>query len=120
MGDKAPHTIFTDQDQAMANAISVVFPETRHRLCIWHISQNAPSHLGNLNSDKEFQRLFYKVLHTCESEKEFDEAWSKLCDTFEEVKGHKWLEKLYNIRQKWCKGLNKDVFFWWDIIISEE
>ncbi|KAL3719104.1 hypothetical protein ACJRO7_004107, partial [Eucalyptus globulus] len=33
MGNKAPKTIFTDQDHAMANAIKTVFPNTNHRLC---------------------------------------------------------------------------------------
>jgi zinc finger SWIM domain-containing protein 3 len=35
-----PHCIFTDGDKAMANAISVTLPETKHFLCIWHLSQN--------------------------------------------------------------------------------
>lgn len=34
MGNKAPKTIFTDQDHAMANAIKTVFPNTNHRLCM--------------------------------------------------------------------------------------
>lgn len=34
MFGKSPKTIFTDQDAAMAKAISVVMPDTYHRLCI--------------------------------------------------------------------------------------
>ncbi|VVA36983.1 PREDICTED: FAR1-RELATED SEQUENCE, partial [Prunus dulcis] len=33
-----PKTIITDQDAAMAIAISIAFPTTFHRLCIWHIT----------------------------------------------------------------------------------
>lgn len=33
----APPVFVTDQDPAMKRAIADVFPETRHRLCMWHI-----------------------------------------------------------------------------------
>ncbi|KAK4426539.1 protein FAR1-RELATED SEQUENCE 8 [Sesamum alatum] len=58
MGSKAPSSIFTDQDQAMANAIAGVFPNARHHLCLWHISKNAPSHLNSFNSSREFHSFF--------------------------------------------------------------
>ena len=41
MRSKQPISISTDQDQAMTNTIKEVFPNSRHRLCLWHISQNA-------------------------------------------------------------------------------
>ncbi|XP_057794140.1 protein FAR1-RELATED SEQUENCE 5-like [Salvia miltiorrhiza] len=37
MGQKKPITILTDQDAAMAKALSSIWPETHHRLCLWHI-----------------------------------------------------------------------------------
>jgi len=71
MGNKQPKTIFTDQDAAMAKGIREVMPNTCHRLCLWHIAKNAPSHLGSLNSNKVFQGLFQKCMTGCDSEKEF-------------------------------------------------
>ena len=32
-----PKVVVTDQDPAMKKAISVVFIDTRHRLCMWHV-----------------------------------------------------------------------------------
>ncbi len=55
MGGKTSKTIITNQDQAMANAIKKVFPNTCHHLCLWHIAKNAPSHLGSLNSNPKFR-----------------------------------------------------------------
>jgi hypothetical protein len=46
MSGKHPSTIFTDQDAAMEVAIAHVFSNTAHRLCLWHIGQNAVKHLG--------------------------------------------------------------------------
>jgi hypothetical protein len=37
MNGQAPKAIMTDQDKAMKNANVIVFPESRHRYCIWHI-----------------------------------------------------------------------------------
>ena len=47
MCGKKPVTIFTDQDPAMAKAIAEVLPESCHRLCQWHLFQNALKHLNN-------------------------------------------------------------------------
>ena len=78
MGNQSLVTIFTDQDQAMSNAIEKVFPDTHHRLCLWHIAKNALSHLGELNANSEFKYLFNKCKKYCDSEIEFQETWDKM------------------------------------------
>ncbi|WVZ99054.1 hypothetical protein U9M48_044408, partial [Paspalum notatum var. saurae] len=50
MSGKHLSTIFTNQDVAMAGAIAYVFPNTSHRLCIWHIYVNAAKHFSHDNS----------------------------------------------------------------------
>jgi len=42
MGNKAPDGIITDQCKAMKNAIVVVFPNTKHCWCLWHIMKKVP------------------------------------------------------------------------------
>ena len=36
---RAPPVIVTDQDPAMRKAIQDTWPESRHRLCMWHIME---------------------------------------------------------------------------------
>ena len=48
MSGKQPKTILTDQCAAMANAIVKVFPDTKHRLYVWHIYQNAAKKLSHV------------------------------------------------------------------------
>ena len=48
MGNRSPITIFADQDQAMSNAIGDVFPNTHHRLRLWHISKKCSFSLRRL------------------------------------------------------------------------
>src|SRR3954466_4685623 len=45
MSEKHPRTILTDEDAAMAKAITVVLPYSIHRLYVWHMNQNACKHL---------------------------------------------------------------------------
>jgi len=81
MCGKKPKTIFTDQDAAMAKAISDVFPETYHRFCLWHLFQNA---LKNLNHAFQRSDSFAMDLRSCiydfEYEDDFLAAWNSLLE----------------------------------------
>ncbi|XP_075091966.1 protein FAR-RED IMPAIRED RESPONSE 1-like [Nicotiana tabacum] len=109
MGGIAPKTIITDQIQAMAIAIREVMSGTRHGLCQWHISHNAPSHLGPLKNDKGYSKLFNKCMSECDSITEFEKMWEMML-TMHNVEEQKWLKNLYNIRQIWSTTFNNDVF----------
>jgi len=39
---KPPKLVLSDQDAAMKNAIATVFPQSAHRLCMWHITAKLP------------------------------------------------------------------------------
>ncbi|KAF8017784.1 hypothetical protein BT93_H2856 [Corymbia citriodora subsp. variegata] len=77
--NKAPKTIFTDQDQAMAKAITRVFPNTQHRLCTWHIGQNAIKNISHLYHKPGFRdKYFLALMYRCESEDEFESTWRQM------------------------------------------
>lgn len=40
---RVPQVILTDQDPAMKIAIDRAFPQSRHRLCMWHIMEKVTS-----------------------------------------------------------------------------
>ncbi|XP_073045332.1 protein FAR1-RELATED SEQUENCE 5-like [Primulina eburnea] len=109
MNGKQPQTIFSDQCQAMMNAIETVFSHSHHRLCQWHINQNAPSHFGSLNGDSAFKKMWYKCMTYCESEDEFEVTWRYMIDTYS-LGGHKWLNDMYKIRQKWATAFSNGRF----------
>lgn len=41
--NKQPTMVVTDQDGAMKKAIAAILPESKHRLCMWHITQKVPA-----------------------------------------------------------------------------
>ncbi|XP_021759153.1 protein FAR1-RELATED SEQUENCE 5-like [Chenopodium quinoa] len=109
MEDRKPTSIFTDQDQAMANAILEVIPNTRHRLCIWHLEQNAITRFGALKKDKEFKFAFNQCLKMCVTEQEFEAKWQAMLQKYEFTK-HSWYKRVYELKDKWCPSLSRDFF----------
>lgn len=64
MNRKKPKTVLTDQDEAMANALDVEWPETYHRLCVWHMYQNAAKHLHHVFEEfKSFAKDFCSCVY---------------------------------------------------------
>ncbi|GJR23420.1 FAR1-related sequence 5-like protein [Tanacetum coccineum] len=54
---------FTDQDAALRNAVVKMFPDSKHRLCMWHITQKLPGKvLGDLETDSEFRKELVLIL----------------------------------------------------------
>ncbi|KAK2638482.1 hypothetical protein Ddye_026277 [Dipteronia dyeriana] len=79
MSKKAPKTIFTDQDAAMAKAISSVMPDTYHRLCTWNIMQNAFKKVNQLfRSLDRVNKVLSKFIYYYDKEDEFLAAWDKM------------------------------------------
>ena len=59
MDGKHPIAILTNQDKAMKATISIVFPNTQHRLCMWHILKKIPKKLSHvIKKDESFMRIF--------------------------------------------------------------
>ncbi|KAJ4952420.1 hypothetical protein NE237_029252 [Protea cynaroides] len=102
-GQKKPITMFTDQDAAMAKAISQVFPSTWHGLCPWHIMQNGIKHLGNLmKNESDFLREFKACMFHYEEEADFEKAWEKLITEYPTTEDS-WLCNIYGLKEKWAK-----------------
>ncbi|GKC69596.1 FAR1 DNA binding domain, zinc finger, SWIM-type, MULE transposase domain containing protein [Tanacetum coccineum] len=67
--------VVTDQDPAMKIAIEEILPNTRHRLCMWHIMAKVTTKVGtSLCSDTNFKRHLCDIVWTDKIEADvFDE-----------------------------------------------
>ncbi|XP_042944838.1 protein FAR1-RELATED SEQUENCE 5-like [Carya illinoinensis] len=107
---RAPLTIITDDDKAMAKAIAEVLPNTTHRLCLWHILQKFPEHLAHVyNQFPDFSKEFRHCIHETITCDEFEEEWSSIILKYGLV-GNDWLENLYNRRYKWVPAYLRTTF----------
>ncbi|XP_039119362.1 protein FAR1-RELATED SEQUENCE 5-like [Dioscorea cayenensis subsp. rotundata] len=110
MNGKHPSTILTDQSAAMAKAIVVALPTTHHRLCIWHIYQNAAKHLAHVfYGMRTFAIAFQHVTYDYEDEASFLEAWKNLLEKFN-LRENPWLLKLFGERKKWAMVYGRHIF----------
>ena len=71
--------IMTDQDRAMKAAIALVFPDSVHRCCKFHVVSKACEKLGWLiNSREDFADEFDSCINHTETPEEFEIIWQSL------------------------------------------
>ncbi|XP_021724712.1 protein FAR1-RELATED SEQUENCE 5-like [Chenopodium quinoa] len=112
MGGKCPVSLFTDQDVAMAAAIPKLFPNTRHRLCLWHLIQNAVTRFGVLKSDDTFKAAFTKCLSGCINEAQFEKSESTNHAVGFKANKKTSLTEFYSIFQKTVKTWRRNEDFY--------
>ncbi|KAG7588528.1 Zinc finger PMZ-type, partial [Arabidopsis suecica] len=110
MSGKQPKTILTDQSAAMANAIVKVFPETKHRLCVWHIYQNAAKKLSHVfHGSGQFATDFGKCVYDHEEEEDWLLAWSNMLKKHNLIE-NKWLKNVFEVKEKWAMVYGRHTF----------
>ncbi|VFQ68279.1 unnamed protein product [Cuscuta campestris] len=111
MEEKEPVSMITNQDSVVCNAVKVVFPNVRHRLCIWHILKNFPENLPVVdNKYKEFKRELKVLIQTSLSRAHYDEQWLEMINKYG-LQGNEWLQNLFHIREEWVPVFTVDTFF---------
>jgi zinc finger SWIM domain-containing protein 3 len=97
MHQKHPKSLITDGDAAMAGAIDIVMPDADHRLCSWHIEQNALKRFCGLKLN-DFRKLIYYAME----ESEFESLWTEFRDTHNIKEDNLWMNRMYELRHKWA------------------
>ncbi|XP_038684045.1 protein FAR1-RELATED SEQUENCE 6-like [Tripterygium wilfordii] len=110
MGGVAPHGIITDQDRAMKNAIEIVFPNTRHRLCLWHIMKKVPEKFGSHGEYESIKRMLAEAVYDSHRIEDFENNWSLLI-YLHNLDGNYWLDNMYMEKEKWVPIYVKK-YFW--------
>lgn len=74
--------IITDQDKAMGNGVSKVFPNTRHCFCACHIKNHELEHLWPLVARYSYFNEFYREWVKSDTIEEFETKWEDICDKY--------------------------------------
>ncbi|XP_030970242.1 protein FAR1-RELATED SEQUENCE 5-like [Quercus lobata] len=98
MNKKTPISIVTNGDKAMSAAIKSVFPESRHRLCVWHLDRNAFANLPNTEAYQSFITCMVQYVTL----DEFEDMWKKMIDKHN-LHNHEWLHEMSTQR---CEAMN--------------
>ncbi|XP_016164230.1 protein FAR1-RELATED SEQUENCE 5-like [Arachis ipaensis] len=92
--------IITDQCKSIFGAIKNVFPNTRHRWCIWHIMKKIPHKLGGYAKYREIDDKMHGTVWNAHSEASFEKDWCAFVNEFN-LQKNKWLSGLYEDRRMW-------------------
>ncbi|KAF5450028.1 hypothetical protein F2P56_030410 [Juglans regia] len=107
----APKAIITNQDRAMKNAIATVFPETRHRLCLWHILKKVPEKLGSYATYRNgLKTKLMKCVYDTQTIEEFEKCWAGFINTYD-LHENVWLKSLYVEHEYWVPVFLKEHFW---------
>ncbi|XP_042974557.1 protein FAR1-RELATED SEQUENCE 4-like [Carya illinoinensis] len=102
MDGDAPKAIITDQDRAMKNAIALVFPNSRHRFCLWHILKKLPEKLGSHGAYKTgLKSQLLNCVYDSHTTEEFERSWAVIIETYN-LQENAWLQSLYVERMYWA------------------
>ncbi|XP_042467357.1 protein FAR-RED IMPAIRED RESPONSE 1-like [Zingiber officinale] len=106
----APKAIITDQCCAMTIAIEEVFPNSHHRLCLWHIMKKLPVKLGGHAQYKLIKKQLKNIVYNSLTVDECDVNWLKMIEEFK-LENNDWLKSLYDERNRWIPVYVKDHFW---------
>ena len=79
----------------MQRAIRLVWPNSSHRLCIWHIEQNIVRNL----KDDVVKDEFRSFLYDCWSIEETGRKWQEFLDKHKVTNKESWLYQMYDMRE---------------------
>ncbi|XP_030948879.1 protein FAR1-RELATED SEQUENCE 5-like [Quercus lobata] len=94
----------------MAKAIAEVFVESNHRLCVWHIYQNAAMKLSHVfHSSKHFATDLSTCMYDYEDEDEWLVAWNNMLEKYD-LTNNKWLCGIFDLKEKWAMVYGRHMF----------
>ncbi|XP_022886905.1 protein FAR1-RELATED SEQUENCE 2-like [Olea europaea var. sylvestris] len=110
MNGQALHGIITDQDRTLQNEIQIIFPNTKHRWCLWHILKKLPEKFGYHVDKSSIFSAIHVLVYDSQSVEEFDEGWKSMLDTYD-LSENAWLSGLYENRGRWVPCFLKTIFW---------
>ncbi|XP_021980126.1 protein FAR-RED IMPAIRED RESPONSE 1-like [Helianthus annuus] len=97
-----PKVVVTDQDPAMKKAISVVFVDTRHWLCMWHVMHKLSLKVGVrlCNSTNFKERICGVVWTDILTPEKLESEWEAVITEFN-LADNDWLSDIVALRESW-------------------
>ncbi|KAL9676694.1 hypothetical protein QQ045_004911 [Rhodiola kirilowii] len=110
LSERGPSVIVTDQDASMKAAIATIFPSSRHRFCMWHITEKLQAKVGiSKYRESGFLTSIKAVIWgEYKDSKEFETSWQNLICKYD-LHANSWLATMYDLRLLWIPIYFRDV-----------
>ncbi|XP_076930607.1 protein FAR1-RELATED SEQUENCE 5-like [Bidens hawaiensis] len=107
--DIAPKVVVTDQDPTMKQAISLVLPNSRHRLCMWHIMKKLTDKVSAaLCNNEDFKcKICDIVWMDAISQSEFETQWELIMKEYD-LETNNWFSNMFEMRYDWILAYYMD------------
>ncbi|KAK9691604.1 hypothetical protein RND81_09G207300 [Saponaria officinalis] len=83
LGGVTPNAIVTDREQGLLEAVSLVFPDSRHLLCVWHIDMAVEKYALELHKSdwiaKKITSKWWHMVRTAATVDEHERRWANFC-----------------------------------------
>nr|XP_043638412.1 protein FAR1-RELATED SEQUENCE 5-like [Erigeron canadensis] len=105
-----PRMVMTDQDVAMKKAVATVFPNSRHRLCMWHITQKLSSKVSKrIFENTDFKKKFNQIVWDVSiSPERFERKWKDIMKEFN-LEDDAWFKHMFEIRSTWIPAYFREL-----------
>ncbi|XP_022852764.1 protein FAR1-RELATED SEQUENCE 5-like [Olea europaea var. sylvestris] len=110
MHGQAPNGIITDQDRVIQNAIQIVFLNTKHRWCLWHILKKLPEKFGYHEDKDSIFSTIHGLVYDSQVVEEFEQGWRVMIESYN-LHDNEWLSGLYENRDRWVPCYLKTTFW---------
>ncbi|XP_074315108.1 protein FAR1-RELATED SEQUENCE 6-like [Silene latifolia] len=105
---RAPSVIITDQCRGIGKAVKDVFPNTPHRLCLWHMMRNGAKNLVANPRYNEIKADLTDVVYESKDIHDFEDAWELFVVKYG-LREHSWVKEVYAKREAWVPLYDKNV-----------
>ncbi|XP_062182494.1 protein FAR1-RELATED SEQUENCE 5-like [Phragmites australis] len=110
MCGKQPKVILTDRSAPLKEALSLTWPGTIRRSCVWQIYLETVKSLADIfSTSEEFTYDFRHCVFDIEDEQEFVDTWNVIMEKYD-LKENEWLTKLYEDRENWALPYSLQIF----------
>ncbi|XP_057420487.1 protein FAR1-RELATED SEQUENCE 5-like [Lotus japonicus] len=100
-----PLSVVTDDHQAIREAIKLVLPRSRHRLCTQHLEKIARSNVKNPFFISDFKACMLEVL----SPDDFELKWKRMVEMYK-VSENPWIQRMHRERHMWAETYLRESF----------
>ncbi|KAH6807922.1 hypothetical protein C2S51_029030 [Perilla frutescens var. frutescens] len=106
----SPSLIITDQDLGLKVVVRQVFPDTRHRLCMWHIMFKVLDKLpAHIRRNKIFRKRLNSIVWSNSINiTNFEVIWNEIMVEFG-LADDSWFKSLYDILEDWVPAYFRDL-----------